>query len=145
MADPTIEQMLRTILEQQQKIAEDQRQTAERQLRAEQRLAAAASLPDREHVETEIKKTAKKTPPKESHSDRILKLIRKGPLLTTQIMEALGYTPADKTAMWGGIAKLERDGDAVVVQRPATNGSRGQRGPSVVYHASHIKLLKPLP
>lgn len=145
MADPTIEQMMRTFLEQQAKIAEDQKQTAQRQLRLEQRLAAQASLPDLEHVDTAVKRASKKKPVKESHADRILKLIRRGPHSTTQIMEALDYTEADKTAMWEAISKLERQEDAFVVQRPATNGARGRRGPSIVFHSSHIKLLKPLP
>jgi hypothetical protein len=145
MADPTTNEMMRAFLEQMQKIAEDQKQTAARQLRLEQRLSAQASLPDREHVDTAVKRALKNMPTQESHSDRILKLIRKGPLSTTQIMDELEYSEADKTAMWAGIAKLERDGDALVVQRPATKGARGKRGPSVVYHSSHIKLLKPLP
>jgi hypothetical protein len=148
MADPTLEAMMRTFLEQQAKIAEDQKQTAARQLRLEQRLAAAASLPDREFVEGAVEKVSKKkarAAAKESHSDRILRLVRKGPLSTTQIMEALDYTESDKGAMWDAISKLERQEDAIVIQRPATNGARGRRGPSIVYHSSHIKLLKPLP
>lgn len=139
--------MMRTFLEQQAKIAEEQKQTAARQLRLEQRLAAQATLPDREFVEGAVARVSKKKARavKESHADRILKLIRKGPHSTTQIMEALDYTESDKTAMWDAISKLERQDDAIVIQRPATNGARGRRGPSIVYHSSHIKLLKPLP
>jgi hypothetical protein len=146
--DPNILEALTKLLQQQQALVESQQQTAQRQLRLEQRLAAAASMPDVTHVDraaAPAKESKKKAKVKAavSLSTRILQAVRGGPKTLPELNEMLGYdTARGKNAIWGALRVLEDSGDVYVISRP---GVRGKRGASVVYHSSHLRLLKPMP
>lgn len=118
-------------------LVESQKKTTELLQQLDRRVSAVLSMPDREHIDRG--QAAPAAPERKLDlAERIRRAILQAPRDTAKLAAELGTS---RTAVWAAIARLEARDEAIVVSSP---GTRGRRGPSMVYHPSSPELAAKL-